>query len=95
MGQKGMKTPRITVRISQEELQRIDKLIEAKYFQDRSAFVRKAITKLLTHYQQFREAFEEAMEEEREHDATDDLPKFVEDRREMECGSDSRGEPLD
>lgn len=30
-----------------------------------------------------------------EHDATDDLPKHIEEQRELETGSDSVGEPID
>lgn len=33
--------------------------------------------------------------QDREHDAQEDLPKHIEDQRELELGSDRRGEPVD
>jgi Arc/MetJ-type ribon-helix-helix transcriptional regulator len=54
-----MKTPRISVRVPQGELDRIDNLVKGKVFEDRSAFLRAAIHMLLQHYIAYEESLKE------------------------------------
>lgn len=48
-----MKSPKVSFRIPVEELSKIDKLIQGKLFEDRTAFFRKASKQLLEHYAEY------------------------------------------
>lgn len=84
-------SPKVTFRTSRKTLMKIDELVQKKLFKTRSAFLNLAIDELLKHYQEYEESWDDGTE----HDATEDLPAYIETQREMELGSDNRGEPLD